>query len=465
MAIKTNSIDMVHGPLWGKILKFSLICMLTSLLQIFYNAADVVVVGRFAGQEALAGVGASASVTNLFLNFILGLAAGSTVVLAQAIGEGDKGGDKVSKAAHTAIAVAIFGGLFMMVLCLFFSKLLLTRMDTPENVLPEAVAYLRVMAVGFPASLIYNFGSGILRAKGDTKRALYIVAISGLINVGLNLVFVIVFHMGAAGVALATVISKVFTAVCILYILCRETDQTRIFLHKIRIYKEPFWKIVRLGLPSAIQNSVYSTSNIIVQSTVNSFGSAAIAGNAACTSVTEFYNNMVNSFYQASVVFCSQNYGAKKFERIKKTIGICFVYLLALGAIQSLITYFAGETLLRLYVDANKEPEVLRWALEKFNLIGYTYVFLGFMNIMTGALRGMGRSIVNMIMAIIGVCGIRLLWIFFAFPQIGTFPGLFLCLPLSWIGTFFMHYTMFTIAYRKDKKKFMLEGNVNTVEG
>ena len=453
MAVKSNSIDMIHGPLWGKILKFSALFMLTALLQQLYNAADVIVVGRYAGQEALAGVGTSSTIVNLFMNFIVGLSAGAVIVLGQAIGAGQEEG--ISKAAHTAIATAVYGGLLMAIACLIFTKPLLKMIDVPDNVVPEALAYLRVRAVGFVPALIYNFGAGILRAKGDTKRALYIVTVSGIINVLLNLFFVCVCHMGAAGVAWATVASQIFTAIVMMIILRREEDNTRIHLKKIRFYKEPFWKMVRFGLPSGIQSAVYSMSNLLVQSSVNSFGSAAIAGSAASTSITEFYNVMLNSMYQAAMVFTSQNFGAKQFDRIKKTVRICLLYVVGLGVIQSGITYFADELLLGLYLP--DDPEGLSFALRKFNLLGYTYAFLGIMNVMSGALRGMGASIMNLITSVVGVCGIRIVWILTAFQAIGTFESLYWCFPLSWAGTFVMHYFMYRYVFGKEKKKAALE--------
>ncbi len=455
MAVKSNSIDMIHGGLWGKILKFSLLFMLTSFLQHLYSAADIIVVSRFAGEHALAGVGVSGSITNLFLNFILGFSAGASIVIGQALGARDE--EKISRAAHTAISIAVYGGLFMMLMCLIFAKQLLTMMDTPENVMPQATVYLRIVALGYMPSLIYNFGAAILRAKGDTKRALYVVSISGLINVGLNLLFVVVFKMEAAGVALATIISQIFTAVVILYYLSKEEDQTKIYIRKIRIYTEPFLNILKFGIPSAIQSAFYTVSNLIVQSSINTFGSAAIAGSAATSSVTDFYNTMVNSFYQGSLVFCSQNFGAKNFDRIKKTVKICITYVLALGVIQALITTFADEFLLGIYIDAAKEPEVMTWALKKISVQGYSYFLLGLMNIMTGALRGMGASALNMVMAIIGVCGIRIVWIVFAFPLWHTFEGLFMCFPLSWLGTFCMHFIMYSVVFKKEKKKHLLQ--------
>lgn len=451
MALRANKSDMIEGPLWGKILKFALFYMVTAFLQKLYNAADIAVVGKFAGADALAGVGTCTVVINLFLNFILGLSAGGTIVLGQAIGAGER--EKISKASHTAVAVAICGGIVISAVCLLFTKPLLSLVDVPENVLPYAVIYFRIIAIGFVPALVYNFGAAILRAKGDTKRPLYIVSISGIINVGLNLFFVCVLKMDADGVALATIISQSFTAVAVLYILSHEEDETRIFFKSIRVYKEPFIKMVIFGLPSAIQSSVFSSANVIVQARVNNFGAAATAGSAAVNSITEFYNEMCSSFYHASLVFVSQNFGAKKFERIKKTISVCFVYILAVWALQSVMTYFFGENLIRIYTD---DAASIEMGLRKFSVVGYSYGVLGFMTVMSGALRGMGASFFNMITSIIGVCGIRLVWIFTAFKSFNTIEALYVCYPLSWAGTFVFHSIMFMFVYKKAKAKSQL---------
>ncbi len=451
MALRANKSDMIEGPLWGKILKFALFYMMTAFLQKLYSAADVAVVGKFAGADALAGVGTCTVVINLFLNFILGLSAGGTIVLGQAIGAGER--DKISKASHTAVAVAICGGIVISAVCLLFTKPLLSLVDVPENVLPYAVIYFRIIAIGFVPALVYNFGAAILRAKGDTKRPLYIVSISGIINVGLNLFFVCVLKMDADGVALATIISQSFTAVAVLYILSHEEDETRIFFKSIRVYKEPFIKMVIFGLPSAIQSSVFSSANVIVQARVNNFGAAATAGSAAVNSITEFYSEMCTSFYHASLVFVSQNFGAKKFDRIKKTISVCFVYILAVWALQSVMTFFFGEKLIRIYTD---DAASIEMGLRKFSVVGYSYGVLGFMTVMSGALRGMGASIFNMITSIIGVCGIRLVWIFTAFKSFNTIEALYVCYPLSWAGTFVFHSIMFMFVYKKAKAKSQL---------
>ena len=441
---------MTEGPLWGSILKFAVFYIMTAFLQKLYSAADVMVVGKFAGRDALAGVGTCTTVVNLFLNFILGLSAGATIVLGQALGAKNREG--ISRAVHTSITVAICGGFIVSLICLIFTRPLLGIVDVPEEVLPYASIYLKIVAVGFIPSLVYNFGAAILRAKGDTKRALYIVSISGIINVGLNLFFVCVLKMSADGVATATTISQFFSAAAIIYILCNEPDETRISLKNLRIHKEPFFKMIRYGLPSGIQSSVFSVSNLLVQSSINSFGAAATAGSAAVSSITEFYNEMVTGFYHSSIVFTSQNYGARKFDRIKKTIGICFVYVLACGAIQSALTFFFGEDILSLYLN---DPGAFEMGMRKFGILGYCYALLGFMNVMSGALRGMGASVFNMITAIVGVCGIRIIWILTAFRAIGTFESLYVCYPLSWVGTFILHLIMFMFIYKRKKRKLL----------
>ncbi len=452
MAGKTNSIDMVNGPLWGKILKFSVLYLLTALLQHLYSAADVIVVGRFAGQDALAGVGTCTVIVNLFLNFILGLTAGGTIVLGHALGA--RNDEAVSKAAHTCIAAAVAGGLLVSLICLLFTEQLLNLVAVPEAVMPEASDYLRIISIGYIPSLLYNFGASILRAKGDTKRALYIVMISGVVNVLLNLFFVRVLGMKASGVATATVISQILTASAILYILFRETDATKITLRKIRFYKEPFLRILKYGLPSGIQSSVFSASNILVQSSINSFGAAAIAGSSVTSSITDFYNVTLNSLYQSSIVFTSQNFGAAKFDRIKKTLLICMVYVAGLWAIQAVITYFGGQFLIGLYTP--DDPLAAQWAWRKLCTIGYVFGLLGMMNVMSGMLRGMGESVVNMVMSIVGVCGIRIVWILTVFRAVGTFEMLVLCYPVSWIGTLTLHTIMFAVIFKKQKRKILI---------
>ena len=459
MFSKTNSIDMTHGPLWGKILKFTLTFMLTAILQELYSAADVIVVGRFAGKEALAGVGTCTVIVNLFLNFILGFAAGVTIVLGQAIGSGKK--SSIGEATHTSIALAVCGGAIVSLVSIIFSKQLLSMIDVPKDIFGQASSYLRIVSIGYIPSLMYNFGSAILRAKGDTKRPLYIVTVSGIINLTLNLLFVCVFKMESAGVAIATVFAQICSAFAIMYILSHENDETRIYFNKIHIYKKPFLKIVKFGLPSGIQSSVYSVSNVLVQSSINSFGAVATAGSAAVTSITNFYNVMMNSVYHAAVVFTSQNFGAKNFERIKKILVICMTYVLCLWAMQSAATFFFGEKLLSIY--APEDISVIEMGMRKFNIVGYTYGILGIMNVLSGLLRGMGASFISMLTSIVGVCGVRIVWIMTAFRAIGTFESLFCCYPVSWIATSVFHSIMFVWVFKKQKRIF--ESTLNFKEG
>ena len=269
-----------------------------------------------------------------------------------------------------------------------------------------------------------------MRAKGDTKRALYTISISGIINVLLNLFFVCVLKMGASGVATATVAAHIFNAIVMLYFLCHEPDETKITLRKIRIHKEPFTKILKFGVPSGIQSSTYSVSNMIVASTINGFGAAAIAGSAATTSITEFYNHMHSSMYQSSIVFTSQNYGAKKYSRIKKIMIVCATYVILFWTIQCLVTVFFGKALLGFYAPG--KAEVIKYGWMKFTIVGFSYGLLGFSNIINGVLRGMGQSVRNMVASIICVCGTRILWVATAVAAIGTFRSIFVCYPLSW---------------------------------
>jgi len=456
MVASKNSVDMINGSLWDKILKFSVLYMITALLQNFYSAADIIVVGRYAGENALAGVGTCTTLINLFLNLIIGLSAGVMVLLGQAIGSRDS--DVISKAAHTSMSVAIVGGIIITLFCLLFPKQLLGLINVPENVMPEAYRYFMITSSGHIPSLIYNFGSAILRAKGDTKRPLYIVLVSGLLNVFLNLLFVCSLKMGAGGVALATVISHIFNAVVIMYILTNETDETRIYLKKLKIYKRPLLKIIKFGLPSGIQSAIFSAANLLVQAGVNSFGSAAIAGVAAASSVGSFYESMLNSMYQSSIVFTSQNYGAGKFDRIKRTVLWSHFYVLFTWLFIALITHFLGKVLIGFYAPG--EPLVIEMGFRKLRILGFTYGIMGFMNVMSGALRGVGASLMNLMTSILGVCGIRVVWILTVFKTVGTFESLYLCYPVSWTGTLIFHVMMFMFIYKKEKKKYYLRANI-----
>jgi len=444
-----NSIDMIHGSLWGKIFKFAVPLILTGMLQRFYNAADVIVVGRYAGRIALAGVGTTSSITSFLLEFTMGLSVGASVVLGRALGRGDK--ESASKIVHTSMLVSFIGGLLVAFVCVGFAEPLLSMTNVPDNVMGQAKIYLQIYSVGSVFSLIYNFGASILRAKGDTKRALYIVTVSGIINVVLNVVFVVGFGMKADGVAIATLIANLINAVSVVYILCREEDAVKLALRKLCIDKKQFPLIVRDGIPSGIQGSVFSLSNIIIQSNVNSFGDAAIAGNTASSNIGSFLIVMLNAFYQASLAFVSQNYGAKKYDRIKKTVYICVVYGIALWAIQAAVVLLFNRELISVYAPG--DAEAISYGMRRNLYVCVLYGIYGLMNTMSGSLRGIGASISSMIVSVVGACGTRILWVITAFRANPTFEMLFICYPLSWIITLTMHTVMFSILFRKHRRQ------------
>ncbi len=444
MGIKQRNVDMCSGPLFMKILKFSIPVMLTALFQHLYNAADVIVVGRYAGREALAGVGTTGSITTLIINLFLGLSVGVNVALGKAIGE--KNGGKVHRIVHTAIMVSVLGGLGISLFGIVFAEQLLTLIDVPADVMPQAKIYMQIIFAGKMPALVFNFGSSVLRSKGDTKRPFYIVSISGIINVLLNLFFVIKLGMKADGVALATVISQVFTAIAVIYILYKEKDDTRLYLKKLKIYKESFSEIMKVGVPSGIQSATFSFANVIIQSSVNSFGAAAIAGSAASANIGNFFYSALNAFYQGCVTFVSQNVGAKKYERINRIIACCVIDVIIVWAIEILITVFAGEFLISVYIP--DDVEAVKMGVARLSVIGCTYGLCGLMEVMSGVLRGIGYSVMSMMSSIAGVCGIRILWIFTVFKAFRTFKVLFLAFPMSWIGTVLMHTTIYLVIRR-----------------
>lgn len=452
MRAKSRNVDMVNGPLFLSIWKFTVPFMLTGLLQIFYNAADVMVVGRYAGQEALAGVGTTGSLSTLILNFIIGLSVGVSVTLGQALGAKDH--DGAQKIVHTAMLICFLGGAIVSVIGIVYAEPLLSLIDVPSDVMPQAKIYMQIIFAGKIPALVYNFGSAILRAKGDTKRPLYIVTASGIINVVLNVFFVVKLGMKADGVGLATVISQVFTAVAILYCLCTEEGSTQLQFKKLRLHKKEALRIVKIGLPSGAQSMVFSLANVIIQSSVNSFGSATIAGNSAATSVGGFYYTALYSLSQTTVAFVSSNTGAKRYDRVRKIVRYSLIDAGIVWAIEALVTILAAKYLIGLYVPGNEAA--LQIGVSRHMIIGCSYGLCGMMEVASGALRGMGKSFMTMMVAIIGVCGIRIVWVLFIFPLIGTYRSLVISMPLSWIFTFAMQYVMYLYVFQKEKKAEMV---------
>ncbi|MBR5542889.1 MAG: MATE family efflux transporter [Oscillospiraceae bacterium] len=445
MATKTKNVNMLEGSLFFNLLKFALPLVLTGILQRLYHAADIVVVGRYAGADALAAVGASGSLTTLILDLFTGLSIGVSVVLGRALGAKNK--EDAQKTVHTAMLISVFGGILISVFGIVFAAPLLRMIEVPADIMAQAKLYMQIVFAGKVPVLIYTFGSAIVRAKGDTKRPLYIITISGIINVVLNLFFVIVCKMRAEGVAVATVISQIFTAVAILYVLISDEDETKLSFKKLRIHKTQLLEIMRIGLPAGIQSSIFSVSNVIVQANVNAFGSVVLAGNTASANIGGFYYIMFHSLQQSALAFVSQNIGAKNYDRIGKILKNSFALVGIFEVIICLVSFTLGENLLKIYIP--DDAAALAVGIKRLYLVGCCYGFNGLMSVMIGVLRGMGYSVSTMVMNIIGSCAIRILWIFTAFEAVKKLEVLYLSYPISWISAFIGLIILYFFAKRK----------------
>lgn len=438
-------IDMCNGPLLSKIITFSVPLILSSVLQLLYNAADVIVVGRYAGSTALAAVGSTGAITNLIVSIFMGLSVGASVVVAQYYGA-EKWED-VGHAVHTAIAASIISGFLLGIAGIAMARTLLTAMDTPSDVLGQSTLYMRIYFAGMPASMVYNFGSAILRAVGDTKRPLIFLTISGIVNVVLNLVFVIVFEMGVAGVAVATIISQAISAVLVVKCLIQLDGPCRLKLKSIKIHADELAKIMKIGLPAGLQGSLFSISNVLVQSSVNSFGSVVMAGNSASANIEGFIYVSMNAIYSAALTFTGQNVGAEKYGRIKRILGICALTVSVVGTGLGALAVISGKTLLGIYAPG--DTEVIGYGLVRLTIIAGAYFTCGLMDVLVGMLRGMGASLVPMLVSIFGVCGIRIAWIYTVFAHHRDLKTLYVSYPISWVITAFAHFICFLIVSRR----------------
>ncbi|MCR4882063.1 MAG: MATE family efflux transporter [Clostridiales bacterium] len=439
--------DMTTGALLPKILVFSGPLILTGILQLLYNAADVVVVGRFAGATSLAAVGSTGSLINLIINVFMGLSVGTSVMVARYYGAGDV--RMVQDTVHTSILVSLVSGIAVGIFGFFMAKPILRLMDSPEDVIDLATLYVKIYFLGMPFNLLYNFGAGILRAVGDTKRPLYYLTISGAANVGLNLILVIVFQMGVAGVAIATVVSQAISMVLVLLCLIRSHGAIHLDLRKLRIRKGPLLGIMQVGLPAGLQGSLFSISNVLIQSSINSFQSTAMAGNAAASNLEGFVYTAMNSIYQADLTFASQNYGAGKKDRVKSVLWNCLGTVVVIGLGLGLLFQAFDRTLLSVY---NQDPAVIDYGVLRMHIILPTYFICGMMDVMVGQLRGIGYSIMPMIVSLTGACLFRILWIMtiFSMPQFHTLQMLYISYPVSWALTFSIHMICYlTIAKKK----------------
>ncbi len=442
------SLDMTKGPFFKKILMFSLPLMLTGLLQMVYNTADIVVVGRFAGSQALAAVGATSSLIHLILNVFLGMAMGSGVMSARYIGaEDDK---RLEKCVHTALLLGLISGVAVGIFGFCMAEKLLILMDSPADVLPLSKKYLQIYFLGAPASLVYNFGAAIVRSTGDTKRPLYILSATGLVNIALNLVLVIVFRLNVAGVAIATIVSQYISAVCIIIRLMKIEGACRLHFNRLRINVSEMKKILLIGIPAGVQNSLFSFSNVIIQSNINTFGATAISGVTAGSNVEGIIYTCTNAVSQTTMTFSSQNMGARKYENLGKIYMRCLLIATLIGGSMSLFGVIFRNQVIGIF---STDPAVIEIGAARLAMVLPFHIFCSLMDVGGGQLRGMGKSFEPMIITLLGSCGIRLLWVFVFFPKNHTLPYLYWAYPISWTITFFVLFIAYFIIKRNILKK------------
>ncbi len=443
-------INMVSGPITKNIILYTVPIILTGVLQLLFNAADLVIVGRFCGSSSVSAVGATGSLINLIVNLFMGLSIGAGVTIAHALGAGHD--RDASDAVHTAIPTAAICGVIITIIGTTCSNPLLQLMACPEDVIDKSTIYIQLYFCGAVGSLLYNFGAAILRAAGDTKSPLIYLTISGVVNVVFNVFFVVLFHMDVAGVALATAISQVLSAILVLSALAKRTDACRLEFKKLKIRKKQLLKILRIGLPSGIQSSLFSISNVIIQSSVNSFGSVVVAGNAAAANIEGFVYTAQNSFSQTAVNFVGQNVGARRYDRVIKIFFRCMALSALTGLLLGGLSFAFSEKLLSIYITDS--AEAISYGAIRMAIFGFTYFLCGVMDVTTGTLRGMGRSIAPMIVSILGVCAFRVGWIFtiFKLPQFHSLEWLFISYPISWSLVILVQGTIAVVAYKKLKK-------------
>jgi len=447
---KSYEMDMCSGPVLGKVLLYSVPLMLSGILQLLFNAADVIVVGRYAGSQSLAAVGSTTALINLLINIFIGLSVGVNVLVAQYYGA--KREKDISETIHTAVAVSLISGTFLIFVGLFAAEPLLKLMGTPDDVINKSVIYMKIFFAGMPATMFYNFGSAVLRAVGDTRRPLYFLTAAGVINVILNLFFVIQFDMDVAGVALATVISQVISAGLVFRCLLKSEGALKLTIKNLKINKIKLKRIVKVGLPAGMQGAIFSISNVLIQSSVNSFGSIAMAGNTAAQNIEGFIYNAMNAVYQTNLSFTSQNFGGRKYKRIGRITVTCVAVVAVVGFSLGMLTYSAGSVLLGIY---SSDPEVIRIGLMRLSIIGTLYFLCGIMDTMVGSIRGMGYSILPMCVSLAGACGLRIVWVFTIFQWSRSLTTLYLSYPFTWVVTGLIHIFCFNMIRKKFPKEDM----------
>ena len=448
--MNSKTADMTHGPMLKQIILYTIPIILTGILQLLFNAADLVVVGQYCGSISVGAVGATGPVINLITNLFIGFSVGSGVSVAHAIGAGK--GEEVRRIVRTSIPLAFVCGIILTIVGVSGAEFILKLMDTPENALKLSTVYMKIYFCGITSSMLYNFGAAILRAAGDTRSPLIHLTVAGIVNVVLNLFFVIVFKMNVAGVAIATVISQVLSAILVVRILLKEEDSFRLNLKQLKINSHILLKIVKIGIPAGCQGIMFSFSNVIIQSSINTFGAIAIAGNSAALNLEGFIYTAMNGFSQGALTFCSQNMGAKEYKRIKKAAFESQIIVFIIGALLSFIFYIFLDLLLGFYTTS---PEVVLAGRKRLIIILSTYYLCGMMDTMANCIRGIGHSLAPVIITLIGACLFRMFWIFtiFQIPKFHTETVIYLSYPISWAVTFLALLFTFVKFYKKIGKQ------------
>lgn len=449
MADKKYEMNMCEGPLLKKMLLFALPLMFSSMLQLLFNAADTIVVGQFCGDNSLGAVGSNGPLINLLTNVFIGLSVGANVLVARFYGAGNK--LSVHDTVHTAVLLSLICGVALLVIGEVFARQLLVLMKTPEAIIDLSTTYLRIYFLGMPAMMFYNFGSAMLRAVGDTKRPLYYLTFAGIVNVLLNLLLVIVFKMDVAGVAIATVFSQIVSAALVLRCMLRDKGSVQLNLKELHINKKIMTQILRIGLPAGFQGSIFSLSNVVIQSSVNTFGELVVSGNSAAGNIEGFVYVAMNAFHHTTLSFTGQNYGAGQKKRVLKTLLLGQACVTAAGLVLGQLVVLFGRPLLSIYTDT---PQAIDAGMIRLMMICGTYFLCGNMDVMVGSLRGIGYAMMPMIVSLLGACGLRLLWLatVFQIPQYHTIKTIYMSYPVSWAITTAVHVICFCIIWRKIKR-------------
>ena len=445
---KNYEIDMCNGPITGKMLRFALPLMLSSMLQLLFNAADIITVGKFGSEHSLAAVGSNTALINLLTNLFIGLSIGANVLVARFYGA--KNGEELNETVHTAMLLSLISGLILTVTGVIFARYFLIWMKTPAEILDLATTYLMIYFLGMPAMMIYNFGSAILRAIGDTKRPLYFLAAAGVINIILNILLVVVFRLDVKGVGIATVISQTVSAILIIRCLAKSNGDIKLELKKLRLSRGKIGAILRIGLPAGLQGSIFSLSNVVIQSSVNLFGPVVVKGNSAAQNLEGFVYFSMNAFHHATLSFTSQNMGAKKYDRLGKILknGLCLAILFGAGFGGTVILF--GRNLLSIYTN---DGAAISAGMTRLYIITGTYTLCGIMDVMVGAIRGIGYTVLPTIVSLIGACALRLVWLatVFRIPKFHTINTVYLSYPITWLVTIIAHVICYIIIRKKNR--------------